>query len=59
MNKKKKNNKNYNDLLNKYNTLLSQKTDYEKKINDAIKSMNLDEKYQKFVNMEKPELIKV
>ena len=54
-----KNNKNYNELLNKYKNFISQKEENEKKINEAIKNLNLSEKYLKFVNMEKPELIKI
>ena len=53
-----KNNKNYNELLNKYNTFISQKEENEKSINEAIKNLKLSEKYQKLINMEKPELIK-
>ena len=53
-----KNNRIHIDLLTKYNSLLSLKEETEKKIYEGIKNLNLNEKYQKFINMEKPELIK-
>ena len=48
----------YNELLNKHNNFLEVKKENDKKINEGIKNLNLSEKYQKFINMEKPELIK-
>ena len=53
-----KNNDKYNDLQNKYKNMLSKIEEDERKLNNAIENLNLSEKYQPLIKMEKPDLIK-
>ena len=53
-----KNNEKYNDLQNKYKNMISKIEEDERKLNNAIENLNLSEKYQQLVKMEKPDLIK-
>ena len=53
-----KNKDKYNELLKNYNNILAKIEEDERKLKNDIDNLNLSEKYQKFINMEKPELIK-
>ena len=54
-----KKNEIYNELSIKYNDMISKIEDDKKNLNNAIENLNLSEKYKKFINFEKPDLIKV
>ena len=49
----------YNELLNKYKSMITKLEEDERNFNNAIDNLNLSEKYQQLVKMEKPELIKI
>ena len=54
-----KKNEIYNELSIKYNDMISKIEEDKKNLNNAIENLNLSEKYKKFINFEKPDLIKV
>ena len=53
-----KNTDEYNQLLNKYKNMITKIEEDERKFNNAIENLNLSEKYQQLIKMEKPDLIK-